>query len=189
MYCTRYSYKGGKRATTVNIRRIRAENPIPEKSSVDTIHNIMDELGLPVAFGKPTAPVKEAAAPARGGSSSRGERGVVGGGKKSKRGRGGASVDDRPDATSWDRSGGLTSQYDAFNGGVKVSICIDATDGSDHTNLNTLDPDPTHRPCPQTLPATGGEAEGVEGEHQGVVEVDSEDGIVLANRIRSTDDS
>jgi hypothetical protein len=172
----------------VNIRRIRAENPIPEKSSVDTtIHTIMDELGLPIAFGKPTAPFKEATAPARGGPSDRGDRGVVGGGKKNKRGRGGASVDDRPDATSWDRSGGLTSQYDAFNGGVKVSICIDATDGSDHTNLNTLDPDPTHRPCLQTLAATEGEAEGVEKEHQGVVEVDSEDGMVLASKTRFTD--
>lgn len=82
----------------------------------------MDEFGLPIAFGK-QAQVREAtSAPARGGPSGRGDRGVVGGGKRNKRGRGGAApTEDRPDATSWDRSGNLTSQYDAFNGGVKVS--------------------------------------------------------------------
>jgi len=86
----------------------------------------MDDLGLPIAFGKPQPQAREGGEkPARGGSSSRGDRGVVGGGKK-KRGRGAAPAESRP--TDWPRAENLASQYDAFNGGpafnggVKVSL-------------------------------------------------------------------
>jgi hypothetical protein len=77
----------------------------------------MDDLGLPIAFGKPQQQAKEGgeSRPARGGSSSRGDRGVVGGGKK-KRGRGAAPTETRP-PTEWPRGENLASQYDAFNGG------------------------------------------------------------------------
>ena len=81
----------------------------------------MDSLGLPIAFGKHQTSESTAKKPAaRGGSSGRGERGVVGGGKR-KRGRA-VEAESRPEpvVTEWSR-GDLASQYDAFNGGVKVS--------------------------------------------------------------------
>jgi hypothetical protein len=88
----------------------------------------MDNLGLPIAFGKQQASESTSNKPARGGSSGRGDRGVVGGGKR-KRGRG-AETESRPESvarepvvTEWPR-GDLASQYDAFNGGVKVS-CVE----------------------------------------------------------------
>ena len=75
----------------------------------------MDDLGLPIAFGKPQQQAKDESRPARGAPSSRGDRGVVGGGKKNKRGRGAAPTETRP--TEWPRGENLASQYDAFNGG------------------------------------------------------------------------
>lgn len=100
----------------------------------------MDAFGLPTSFGKPQEPTAgPSSGPSRGGASGRGDRGVVGGGKRNKRGKGrggDANVGDREaGATStsattatttpsgWDRDRGsanLASQYDAFNGGVKV---------------------------------------------------------------------
>lgn len=78
----------------------------------------MDHLGLPIAFGKPQPQARDESKPTRGGSSSRGDRGVVGGGKKN-RGRGAASTESRP--IEWPRAENLASQYDAFNGGAGSS--------------------------------------------------------------------
>lgn len=102
----------------------------------------MEAFGLPASFGKPQAQETPVAGPSktdgggssRGGASGRGDRGVVGGGKRNKRGRGrggdtAVNVGDRTGETTatpisgWDRTGGLASQYDAFNGGVKVRRC------------------------------------------------------------------
>lgn len=107
----------------------------------------MDAFGLPTSFGKsqaeePTAGPSSSSSSSRGGPSGRGDRGVVGGGKRNKRGRGRGgevNVGQREGETTmtgmatatttttpsgWDRDRGsanLASQYDAFNGGVKVS--------------------------------------------------------------------
>lgn len=97
----------------------------------------MEELGLPASFGKPQIKVEEpvagpstTTAPAtRGGPSGRGDRGVVGGGKRNKKGRGrGGHHEAESTRTEWDKgTAGLASQYDAFNGGVKV--CSSAETG------------------------------------------------------------